>query len=519
MEISKTSDVRVSKIQQLDPPSDFLKTLPISKEISEVVVKGRQDIERIIDLQDRRLLMIVGPCSIHDEEAGLDYAKRLVNLAQKVEDQILVVMRVYFEKPRTTVGWKGLINDPNLDGSFDITQGFEQPGYYLLLYYQDIELGLGWSLWSTYIDPEDASMETVFSDLIDDVLIVKNQYGNVYWPAFDLNNIGNLAIGQGYQVKMNTDNILSLSGDLIPSDYEIPLDSGWGIVGYLLQNCNNAVDMMMDLVNDNILVILKDEYGDVYWPEFDLNSIGNMCPGEGYQIKTTGTVDFSYPSGGRFGFSDFTVVGKTVHYDSALNTGNNMIIGLPTTAWKVMPSIGDEIAAYDELDRLIGSTVFTDDNIALTVWGDDLTTDSKDGLSIGEKVTLKLWSPDMNTEETLIVTKWDAGSDAYTIDGISIASNIILSGDVSADTYKLYQNVPNPFNGTTTIKFYVPENTEVTIGVYNMLGEYVAKVTNDIFNSGKHEVMFNSGELGQGTYFVRMTTEGFTATKSMNIVK
>lgn len=132
MEILKTSDVRVSKIQQLDPPSEFLKTQPISKEISEVVVKGRHDVERIIDLQDNRLLMIVGPCSIHDEEAGLDYAKRLVNLAKKVEDQILVVMRVYFEKPRTTVGWKGLINDPNLDGSFDITQGLRRARNFLI---------------------------------------------------------------------------------------------------------------------------------------------------------------------------------------------------------------------------------------------------------------------------------------------------------------------------------------------------------------------------------------------------
>ena len=251
---------------------------------------------------------------------------------------------------------------------------------------------------------------------------------------------------------------------------------------------------------------------------FEINSIGNMCPGEGYQVNVSEGSVFSYPSSlsGRLGYAEEI---KTAYYDSALNTGNNMTIGLPTTAWEVMPAIGDEIAAYDELDRLIGSTVFTGDNIALTVWGDDLTTDSKDGLSVGEKVTLKLWNSDMNTEETLVVTKWDAGSDAYTIDGISIASNIILSGDVSADTYKLYQNVPNPFNGTTTIKFYVPENTEVTIGVYNMLGEYVSEVTNDIFNVGKHEVTFNSGELRQGTYFVRMTTEGFTTTKSMNIVK
>ncbi|MAZ55564.1 MAG: hypothetical protein CMP54_00990, partial [Flavobacteriales bacterium] len=198
---------------------------------------------------------------------------------------------------------------------------------------------------------------------------------------------------------------------------------------------------------------------------------------------------------------------------------NNMTIGLPTTAWEVMPAIGDEIAAYDESDRLIGSTTFNGDHIALTVWGDDLTTDAKDGLAIGEKVTFKLWNSDMNTESTLVVTKWDAGSDVYTIDGISIASNITLSGDTSADAYKLYQNVPNPFNGTTTIQFYVPENVEVTIGVYNMLGEYVAEVTNEIFNAGKHEVSFNGSDLGQGTYFVRMTTESFTATKNMNIIK
>ena len=241
-----------------------------------------------------------------------------------------------------------------------------------------------------------------------------------------------------------------------------------------------------------------------------------MSPGEGYQIKSLSPINFSYPSlSGRYG--EITLVEKPIHYETASNTGNNMTIGLPTTSWEVMPTIGDEIAAYDESGRLIGSTLFTGENIALTVWGDDLTTDAKDGLAIGEKVTFKLWNSDMNTESTLVVTKWDMGSDVYTIDGISIASNIVISGSTSADSYKLYQNVPNPFNGTTTVKFYVPESAEVTIGVYNMLGEYVAEVTNDMFNVGKHEVRFNASDLGQGTYFVRMTTEGFTATKEINI--
>ena len=100
-----------------------------------------------------------------------------------------------------------------------------------------------------------------------------------------------------------------------------------------------------------------------------------------------------------------------------------------------MPAIGDEIAAYDESGRLIGSTLFSGDNIALTVWGDDLTTTAKDGLAIGESYIQTLDS-DMNTESTLTVTKWDAGSDAYVIDGISIASNIVISGSTSANSYK-----------------------------------------------------------------------------------
>ena len=200
-----------------------------------------------------------------------------------------------------------------------------------------------------------------------------------------------------------------------------------------------------------------------------------------------------------------------------MNTGNNMTIGLPMTAWEVSPSIGDEIAAYDESDKLIGSTVFNGDNLALTIWGDDLTTTNKDGLATGEKITLKLWNSDMNTESTLVVNKWDQGGDSYTVDGISIASNIGLLSSSSA--YKLYQNEPNPFNGTTTIKFYVPEDAEVSIGVYNMLGEYVAQVTKDVFTTGKHSVTFSSSDLGQGTYFVKMTTNGFTATKNMNIVR
>lgn len=97
--------------------------IPVSKDIQQSITKYRQQIAKIINKQDSRLLAVIGPCSIHDPAAALEYAHRLKKLANKVQDNIFIVMRVYFEKPRTTIGWQGLINDPNLDNSLDINKG------------------------------------------------------------------------------------------------------------------------------------------------------------------------------------------------------------------------------------------------------------------------------------------------------------------------------------------------------------------------------------------------------------
>jgi 3-deoxy-7-phosphoheptulonate synthase len=97
--------------------------LPLDEAATRTIVAGREAVERILDGTDPRLIAVVGPCSIHDLDAARDYAGRLARLADRVRDRLLVVMRVYFEKPRTTVGWKGLINDPHLDGSFDVGTG------------------------------------------------------------------------------------------------------------------------------------------------------------------------------------------------------------------------------------------------------------------------------------------------------------------------------------------------------------------------------------------------------------
>jgi len=116
-------DLNVLSEERLITPAQLKQQVPISAAGMETVANGRRTIKRILERTDPRLFVVIGPCSIHDPKAALDYAKRLQALAEEVSDTLYLVMRVYFEKPRTTVGWKGLINDPHLNNSFDISEG------------------------------------------------------------------------------------------------------------------------------------------------------------------------------------------------------------------------------------------------------------------------------------------------------------------------------------------------------------------------------------------------------------
>ena len=141
-------DVRIRAVEPLLSPNELKKELPITPEVVETVALSRVQVAEIIQGQGKRFLAIVGPCSIHDPEQALVYARKLAKVSKDVEDVILVVMRVYFEKPRTTVGWKGLVSDPNLDGSDDIAKGLHVARSFLL------EVGkLGLPAATEFLDP------------------------------------------------------------------------------------------------------------------------------------------------------------------------------------------------------------------------------------------------------------------------------------------------------------------------------------------------------------------------------
>jgi 3-deoxy-7-phosphoheptulonate synthase len=144
----RTSDLNVVETRTLPSPAALLAELPKTAAQAAFVADRREDIRRIIFTDDQRFLLLIGPCSIHDLDAGRDYARRLATLAREVSDRVVIVMRVYFEKPRTTVGWKGLVMDPHLDGSHDIANGLRLGRTFL----RDV-LDLGLPTATEFLDP------------------------------------------------------------------------------------------------------------------------------------------------------------------------------------------------------------------------------------------------------------------------------------------------------------------------------------------------------------------------------
>ncbi|MCX6257918.1 MAG: SprB repeat-containing protein [Bacteroidia bacterium] len=160
---------------------------------------------------------------------------------------------------------------------------------------QYINLPSSWCIFSTYIVPQNTNISQVLGAFTSSVIIVKDEIGNVYWPAYGVNNINNMIIGKGYQLKLSSAQTLSVTGtQIIPELTPLNLLSGWGMLGYLRTSQASVATLMNPIVSS--INIMKDGDGNVYWPVYGVNLIVNMIPGKGYQIKTSNAVTYTYPA-------------------------------------------------------------------------------------------------------------------------------------------------------------------------------------------------------------------------------
>ncbi|MEA3444652.1 MAG: T9SS type A sorting domain-containing protein [Bacteroidota bacterium] len=385
---------------------------------------------------------------------------------------------------------------------------------------QSISLPQDWSIFSTYINPPEPGIDSVLNDIVSNVTIVKDEDGNVYWPFYTTDLIGDITIGKGYQIKMLVADILEILGpSVIPENTHLIINEGWGLTGYLRHPTGPIADMLSTIVEE--IIIVKNGAGLIFWPQYNVNIIGNMNPGEAYKIKMESVETLTYPSNNYSSAKFAGTIPIPKYYSGIKNSDKDMTLCIPLDAWNIEPERGDEIGVFSQSGKLVGSGVFSNGNLALSIWGADNYSFDNNGLTDGEKFIVKLWDESENGEETLEIVSWTEGDDYYANNKIAIVEKINHS---SPDSYLdqsivLYQNIPNPFSGETEIRFYLPEENNLEICIFNVFGEHVETLATGKYGKGNHSIIFSSKNYASGNYYYKIITPDYVGTKSMNILK
>tara|TARA_B100001093_G_scaffold505465_1_gene562861 strand:- start:4195 stop:5559 length:1365 start_codon:yes stop_codon:yes gene_type:complete len=397
-----------------------------------------------------------------------------------------------------------------------LSQGFQQN----TVAYQDIELREGWGMASARVRPYDSKVDDVFSEVVNSLEIAKDNSGSVYMPEFGFNGIGDWDFFQGYQYKMIDPYTLTVRGSrVVPELNEMTLVEGWNLMSYLRKDPADIAVSMSDIADQ--LVIVKDEDGAVYMPEYGFNGIGNFNQGIGYQVKTLNEVTFTYTPNNeelRLEQNNHSQIAQnTKRFARPVNTGSNHTVMILETAWEDDIREGDELAAYDKEGNMVGSITLQQGHNAIAVWGDDDYTEEKEGLATGEVFSLVLYKGVTDEMVTLKAPEYDRGSNVYVKDGLTVITGF-QEEEVITQEMELFQNVPNPVRSNTEIGFFLPEDTKATVTLVNKLGqEYI--IADGEYISGYHSVNLERENLQAGMYFYSLKTPEKILTKQLTLIE
>jgi hypothetical protein len=331
---------------------------------------------------------------------------------------------------------------------------------------------------------------------------------------------------------MQTADTLALTGSAIsPETTPIPLVSGANLVAYLRYTPMRSDSSLTSIASS--LIIVKNNAGEVYWPSYGINSIGSMKPGQGYQVQVTGASTLTYPANN--GPTPPSILTKQLersasisdvlsppHYMSSVsNTGAMAILLVQSPEL----SSGDEIAVWTSRRLLVGSGVMNQGKALITIWGDNSFSETTDGATKDELLSLTVWSHEKQQEETLAFTSITDGLTGtpvgttlrYKSDAVWLAE--VTKAVQTPTAVRLFQNYPNPFNPSSVIKYGLPATAMVSLEVYNVLGQRVATLVNGVQQAGYHEVVFENSTLCSGVYFYRLSANNLTITKKMMVVR
>jgi formate dehydrogenase assembly factor FdhD len=346
-----------------------------------------------------------------------------------------------------------------------------------------IPLSTGWNMISSYITPLNTGMPAVFSGLNTVVEIVKDAAGNSYLPVFNINNLGNWEMTKGYQVRSAQDTAVTITGTPVnPATTPVPITTGWQIIPYLRSQAAPITQQLAGIVS--ITELVKDNLGvNIYIPGL-INTIGDMRPGQGYQLKAIAPGTLTYTANQLW--SDTTIITSAATtaaqsapvffpYHQILKSNQNSTLIITAPVAGAIMEAGDELGVFTADGMLCGAAVFEHQHFAITIWGDDPATPAvREGLLAGESYQLRIWKKQQNTvlDITPVFERGDQIYNSHDVDwlaGLSIPS-VIKEIHSKKSTLTVF---PNPVEDRCYV--IVPANI-ATLEVYDTKGAVVYRV-------------------------------------------
>lgn len=392
-----------------------------------------------------------------------------------------------------------------------------------------------WYLFSTNINPVTNSFLVTsaggFTNSLRSYLVIaKDGFGNIYWPAYNIDQIdanGGWNYSQAYYMKVSDPDITTATfaigagntgSIIVPESSPIPLNAGWNFVPYLRNSDMNIATALSSI--SKYLVIVKQDDGKVYWPAYSINEIGNMTAGKGYMVKVTEATTLIYPSNSYVGKAEASNETKNaVHFVVKANSDNSSVIAILADALNGKLQVNDEVGVFNADGVLVGSSVYNGGNTAVVVWGLESGAKKGFGMKEGEAYTIKVWSKATGKETVLANAAYTLGTGLYSNNGVSVISKVEGLKSAIPTEYAISQNYPNPFNPSTIISYALPTDSRVKISIYNILGQLVRELVNTDMKAGYHQVNFNAAGLASGIYMYQIDAGNFHMTKKMNLLK
>ncbi len=407
--------------------------------------------------------------------------------------------------------------------TIDVVPGDEEANH-------DLTLARGWNLISSWVAPDDADLEAVFAEAIENVVLVKDGQGRAFIPSAGIDNIGDWDPMEGYMVYLSAQDTVVMEGASLDEEPPaVALSQGWNQVPYLRQEPLPIGEALESALESIILV--KDYAGRTFIPAFGIDNIGTMEPGQGYKVYVTEDVQINYPDG-------TPTANSLVHPSASL-----AMTAVPDTAPDKAPAAGvpassvilvrapgmaegQRITAWTEGRGVVGEGVVQGGAAAITVRGDEYATTAKvEGAQDGDPIVLKVADPDdaEAPQQTLTLASLNDGLSGQPSPALRYERETMLVAEVEAQkprTFTLGGNYPNPFRRTTSIEYSLPEAAEVTLTVYDVLGRRTALLVDDERKeAGTHKASFKGAALPSGVYLYRLRAGDYEASGKMTLLK